>query len=435
MNRRREMWTIAGTLLLEFSLGLPLTVRAQGHEPELWGVAIGLRSAQAPYVSEDGRSDDLIPLLFFDDGGRFFLRGVEAGFRLFRGDAAELNVISRYRYLDIPPDDQRRVKGNAFDGGVQLRFRASSRLTLDLEALDDRSGRTHASLTGSCLQAGSRWDLTSYARLRWKSGRFNRYYYGLDVESPGRGVDMEVGVDARYQVASNFHLFGRASVTLLEKGVTDLEVVDRGIQNELYLGIALFNDRNTIGRPLRSRPFVRISHGWATPSDLGEILLFSSESDPHDNRLSSVSFGIPLSDTLLGYPVSLYFTPGFIYHHPSDVQGRFPEYVLGVKAYYTFGFPVPVRIGLAEGISYTARISYIERGDVEETADRPSNLLNYLDLSVGVDLGRLSGSRVLEGTWLGVGVHHRSGIFESSSVFGGTRGGSNYQTLYLQYHW
>ena len=36
--------------------------------------------------------------------------------------------------------------------------------------------------------------------------------------------------------------------------------------------------------------------------------------------------------------------------------------------------------------------------------------------------------------YFGIGIHHRSSIFESSSAFGRIRGGSNYNSLYLQYH-
>jgi outer membrane protein len=36
--------------------------------------------------------------------------------------------------------------------------------------------------------------------------------------------------------------------------------------------------------------------------------------------------------------------------------------------------------------------------------------------------------------WFGYSLHHRSAIFETSSAFGRIKGGSNYNSLYLQYH-
>jgi len=36
--------------------------------------------------------------------------------------------------------------------------------------------------------------------------------------------------------------------------------------------------------------------------------------------------------------------------------------------------------------------------------------------------------------YFGIGVHHRSSIFESNSQFGRIKGGSNYNSVYLQYH-
>ncbi len=41
----------------------------------------------------------------------------------------------------------------------------------------------------------------------------------------------------------------------------------------------------------------------------------------------------------------------------------------------------------------------------------------------------------LRDLWFGYSLHHRSSIFETSSAFGRIKGGSNYNTLYLQYHW
>ena len=66
---------------------------------------------------------------------------------------------------------------------------------------------------------------------------------------------------------------------------------------------------------------------------------------------------------------------------------------------------------------------------------RASNLMNFIDFTVDLSLGDLTGIRSLHDTFFGIGVHHRSSIFETSSAFGRIKGGSNYNALYLQYHW
>jgi outer membrane protein len=65
---------------------------------------------------------------------------------------------------------------------------------------------------------------------------------------------------------------------------------------------------------------------------------------------------------------------------------------------------------------------------------RASNLLNFIDVSIDFSVGDLFGANKLRDLWFGYSLHHRSAIFETSSAFGRIKGGSNYNTLYLQYH-
>ncbi len=154
-------------------------------------------------------------------------------------------------------------------------------------------------------------------------------------------------------------------------------------------------------------------------------------SDPYNNQLSSVFFGVPPADELFTLPVSTYLTPGFVFHHSSKVQDSSNEYVLAVKFYYTVKWPTPWRLGFAEGLSYATEIPYLEEKDMQEKGYRPSQLLNFLDFSVDLSLGRLFRVEKMKDLWLSYSIHHRSGIFSTSSAFGRISGGSNYNTVYL----
>jgi len=422
--------------LLFFLCTLPVITLAEIREPELWGVAIGVRSAEIPYDTEIDTVNDVIPLMYYDNSEYFFLRGLTGGFRFYQNETLELSAIGRYRFFDIPAEYQNEIQGNAVDVGLQFKYKFNSQFDTDFEFLNDRYGRAHANITGNYHWSSGDWELFPFTRLRWKSDSFNNYYYGLGIETPGSGIDLKVGIDARYHVASNFYLIGRASLTALEKDVIDTNVISRDTQSELYLGIAFFNDRKKEAkRRLKSKPYVRLAHGWATPTNIGDILKLKTEKDPFNNQMTSLFYGLPLSDTLLTLPLSVYITPGVVYHQSSQVQGRFPEYVLGIKAYYTLKSPVKLRFGFAEGLSYTTQITYIEGTELDAKGYRPSNLLNYLDVSFDLNLGDLFGAPSIKDLWLGYSIHHRSGIFQTSSAFGRIKGGSNYNSVYLQYHW
>ncbi|GAL03682.1 hypothetical protein JCM19237_6576 [Photobacterium aphoticum] len=157
------------------------------------------------------------------------------------------------------------------------------------------------------------------------------------------------------------------------------------------------------------------------------------EDDPYNNQLTSVFYGHPLTDELFGIPLDIYLTPGFVWHWESEVQSSIQEYVIAIKAYYTFEWPVKWRFGVAEGLSYVSGITHIEQAEMDEKGYEPSQLLNYLDFSVDVNVGDLINQKSLDNLWVGYSLHHRSAIFESASQFGRIKGGSNYNTFYIQY--
>ena len=80
-----------------------------------------------------------------------------------------------------------------------------------------------------------------------------------------------------------------------------------------------------------------------------------------------------------------------------------------------------------------SNVTYIERVEMEEKGYRPSELMNYIDFSLDVNLGDIFNVNALKDAWLGYGIHHRSSIFESASQFGRIKGGSNYNSVYLQF--
>lgn len=170
------------------------------------------------------------------------------------------------------------------------------------------------------------------------------------------------------------------------------------------------------------------------PSDLADIIAFNRERDKENNQLTSIFYGHPLADDLFGLPIQSYLTPGAVWHWHSDVQNSGQEYVLAFKHFYTFDWPVTWRIGVGEGLSYAANISYIEQTEMDDKDIEASKWLLYLDFSLDLELGDLTGLTSLDDMWLGYSIHHRSGIFGSSSMFGNIKGGSNYNTVYLQYH-
>lgn len=447
-----------------------------------WGIAVGIRSAKIPYPAAEERVNDFIPLMFYD-GDIFFIRGLTAGAKLYNNDKWQFSLIGRYRYFDIPAEYQNLIQGNAFDMGAELKYRINKNIVTNIELMTDDEGRYYSALDTRYHWESGSWELMPYVTLRLKSADFNDYYFGLDgFSNPddtsstidnkiGSGFDLTLGSEVRYHVISNFYLLGRAQITALDSDTRRSPTIGSDTYGEVYLGIAFFNDKTKKKSPsLKARPYIRVAHGWATPSNIGDILSFDSVDDEQNNQLTSLFYGHPLSDSLFGVEaLDIYMTLGYVYHHGSDpysqtlepgegintleydglgntpCDGTSPctltydlqptnEYVLGIKAYYNINWPVHWRLGIAEGLSYIETVSNIEQREMDKKGYRSSNLMNYLDLTADFSLGDTFGVKAINDLYFGIGIHHRSSIFESSSAFGRIKGGSNYNSLYLQYH-
>lgn len=66
---------------------------------------------------------------------------------------------------------------------------------------------------------------------------------------------------------------------------------------------------------------------------------------------------------------------------------------------------------------------------------RSSELMNCIDITADLILGDTFSVKAMNDVFLGVGIHHRSSIFKTSSAFGRIKGGSNFNSVSLKYHW
>ncbi|MCP3879848.1 MAG: MipA/OmpV family protein, partial [Sulfitobacter sp.] len=90
------------------------------NAPEIWGVAMGVRSATIPFAAYKSNVNDVLPLIFHDNG-RLFIDGLDCGYRLIKGESWQLSPLARYRFFDIPETYQNEVQESGMDFGWQFR--------------------------------------------------------------------------------------------------------------------------------------------------------------------------------------------------------------------------------------------------------------------------------------------------------------------------
>ncbi len=409
------------------------TLETQQSSWPSWGVGIGVRSASMPYKTSGNTVNDVLPLLFYQ-GENFYLDGFSGGYNFYTRDAFSLGVAAQLRFFDIPRSAQNTIQGTQMDAGVKVTWHYSPELDLSASLMSDSDGRVYGDVTGEYGFQGNGWDASLYTTLRAKSSRFNDTYYGLQQEDIGYGFEGKAGVKGRTQLYQNLYAVGHLGATFYDHDTYSSQAIDSHGQWEGYLGLAMFGSPSYSSQArLPEGAYLRLANGVATESGPTDIIFLDNDTDPYRNSLTSVFYGHPLEGTVFDLPLDFYLTPGYVYHQSSDVQGSFDEYVIAIKAYYTFDWSVRTRLGFAEGVSYSTKINHMEQRKLQEKGYEPSKLMNYLDFSADINMGDLLNSSNLRNLWLGYSLHHRSGIFTSSSAFGRIKGGSDYNSLYLQW--
>ena len=180
---------------------------------------------------------------------------------------------------------------------------------------------------------------------------------------------------------------------------------------------------------------LRVAHGSAVESDLVEIASGTLKSYPQSLKVSALDAGYLLSENIFDLPIDIYAKAGLSYYDEDSkntLNNDIYEAVLYLKFYYNLDFfSNRIRFGIGDGFSYTSDILYAEKDSAYNSDNHnTSRLLNYLDLSIDFDLGRLVNYKPLYGTTLGYAIKHRSGIY--GLVNNVTHGGSNYNVFYIE---
>jgi len=177
----------------------------------------------------------------------------------------------------------------------------------------------------------------------------------------------------------------------------------------------------------------RAAYGKASSSALGDII--SGDFSQHAKDLSVVALdgGYLLKEGAFEWPMDIYLKANISRYDESSANADdVYEFALYIKAYWNFDIlDNRLRLGFGEGASYTSGILFVEEEEAATIVDgKTSYFLNYLDLSLDFDFGRLIGYKPLHNTYIGWALKHRSGIY--GLINGVSKGGSNYNTIYIE---
>jgi len=175
---------------------------------------------------------------------------------------------------------------------------------------------------------------------------------------------------------------------------------------------------------------MRATYGTATTSSLADVMTGKLGSHPESLSVIAVDGGYLLKKDLFDWPVDIYAKGGLSYFNEGSHDDTY-EVLTYIKAFYNLDFlDNRVRFGFGEGVSYTTSLLEAERYESSQDGGDTSKFLNYLDISIDFDIGKLVNSKTMEGTYFGILLKHRSGIFGLINNVAG--GGSNYNSIYIE---
>jgi len=175
----------------------------------------------------------------------------------------------------------------------------------------------------------------------------------------------------------------------------------------------------------------RAAYGWADASDLGQMLSFDREVHPANVNVIGMDGGYEIAENFIDWPWDFELKGSMYRYLENGYQDDIYELLFYIKGYIKFDFlSNQVRLGVGEGLSYTAGIITIEQQEAAANNDNNSRILNYLEFSLDFDSGKLLHIQTMKKLFIGYALKHRSGIFGLYNSV--EKGGSNYNMFYIE---
>ena len=420
--------------------------------PAIGGAAL---AHSKTYVGDADRfKSDLVPLYLFK-GERTFALGNELGLHLLDAGALSVDLLGRYRFTQLRPDeldlDGIEPRDQTVEAGVRMAISGAwgrLRATWLADTLGRHNGQTTEASYGFPMRFGSMW-VTPWLSWEWQSAALANYYFrvtpeesgasGLPSYVPGAAGILGWGVNTAYQVSDNVLVFANAGQYRPDDAIADSPLSYERTQNTVYAGLAVsFGTIEGYRREDRSPAGLwtwRINAGYlAHGTIVGDI----SEGDlSRSDKAETPIAGLTLSRLIRPGPrVDVYGRASVFRHFEDGLQDDFFSYAAYItaigKGYLGWSPREAFRFGFGFGFSYADQVPAVEQIKQAEDDKNTNRLLTYLELLVDTPLANFTHAESMKNCYIGATVVHRSGIFGYSSLLGNVAGGSDWITASLE---
>lgn len=241
--------------ILPCLLFLPLALFAQppttGDFSFELGVGVIINEEAYREVDTEVRVIPIVDLTY----KRFYIRGINFGYRLFQGDRNQLAVTLRPQFTDLEEDDSPYFTGMekreiaamlGFDWDINL----GNRFSLEFSAETDVTGRNEGTVAGINFSRtfihNRKTVIIPELSLQYVDQSFTDYYYGVRLNEalPNRPfyeadatLNFESSVLVRHNFTPNFAFLAIVSAEFLGDEITESPLVDSDYSATVVTGV------------------------------------------------------------------------------------------------------------------------------------------------------------------------------------------------------
>ena len=468
MNRYHKFWLFLQSVLVwimllytqktfAYSIYDALTL---GQAKNSWSLGFGVRSYNGIYAADDGYNVDFLPVITYN-GESAYVQGPQAGFYWLQRAKLKASAFIAYDFLgynqsNSPVLAQRaRPSGTTVGFGLDYDILENHRLHFDIgqDVANQHSGY-QANIQWIYSQSYKSWYWALWAGINTMSPNFANYYYGIENITGVENYDVEqawnpeVGINLRYNATKHHSIGVGISNRWWDSKIANSPAYNNPSspsESSTYRQVMAFyqyqwlpNLESANDNELFNGVWAwRVGGGLTSDKSYGvlDALTGDIKFDHRNTGIVTLALSKRIAESIFNSPVEIWVYGGYARHLESNNQPNFNGYTLAVKSYFQ-SFPwskwVGTRFGFAQGWNYTERINVVERENLEAKNDNTSKLLNFLEFSLDFNLGDITRIKELNNCFTGYALHHRSGIFASSSFYRNVDGGSNWHTLYIE---
>lgn len=227
----------------------------ENHTDEKWSIGAAVSHSQSPYKSYDNDTK-VWPMLNYSKG-KFFIRGKELGFEVWKSGAHKVDLGVSYYDLEFKRKDTSNAQLKMLDNrkatmmaDISYSFASSTggiKLKTSFDILDKSNGLLLDISYRYRLEVNKNLKLNPGLGLEWANKKQNDYYYGiasteamrsgLPSYSAKSGLTPYLFLEARYDMSKKLNVFVAGRINFLSSEIKDSPMVGKSTTTSVAAGL------------------------------------------------------------------------------------------------------------------------------------------------------------------------------------------------------